>query len=49
MGGSQNSYGTTGVAGITPGGGAAGAGTGAKTATPYDGAMGGSGLVIVRW
>jgi len=33
MGGSQNS-GTTGVAGITPGGGAAGAGTGANTATP---------------
>jgi|HubBroStandDraft_1064217.scaffolds.fasta_scaffold68079_2 hypothetical protein len=48
MGGSQNS-GTTGVAGITPGGGAAGAGTGANTATPYAGAMGGNGLVIVRW
>jgi len=48
MGGSQNS-GTTGVAGTTPGGGAAGAGTGANSQTPYDGAIGGGGLVIVRW
>jgi hypothetical protein len=48
MGGSQNS-GTTGVAGTTPGGGASGAGTGANSQTPYDGAMGGGGLVIVRW
>jgi hypothetical protein len=48
MGGSQNS-GTTGVGGTTPGGGASGAGTGANSATPYDGAVGGGGLVIVRW
>lgn len=48
MGGTQNS-GTTGVAGTTPGGGAAGAGTGANSATPYDGAMGGGGMVVVRW
>jgi len=48
MGGSQNS-GTTGTPGTTPGGGAAGAGTGSDSATPYEGAMGGGGLVIVRW
>jgi len=48
MGGSQNS-GTTGVVGVFPGGGAAGAGTGADSATPYAGAAGGNGLVIVRW
>ena len=48
MSGSQNS-GTTGVAGTTPGGGAAGAGTGANSATPYNGAQGGGGLVVVRW
>jgi len=48
MGGSQNS-GTTGVAGTSPGGGASGAGTGADSQTPYDGAIGGDGLVIVRW
>ncbi|HUN43477.1 MAG TPA: hypothetical protein VMU81_24545 [Acetobacteraceae bacterium] len=48
MGGSQNS-GTTGVAGIFPGGGAAGAGTGASGTTPYAGAAGASGLVVVRW
>jgi len=48
MGGNQNS-GTTGVAGTSPGGGASGAGTGADSQTPYDGAMGGDGLVIVRW
>lgn len=48
MGGSQNS-GTTGVAGAFPGGGAAGAGTGANSATPYNGAAGASGLLVVRW
>ncbi len=48
MGGSQNS-GTTGVAGSFPGGGAAGAGTGANSNTPYNGAVGGFGLVVVRW
>ena len=48
MGGAQNS-GTTGVAGNFPGGGAAGAGTGANSATPYNGAAGASGLVVVRW
>jgi hypothetical protein len=48
MGGAQNS-GTTGVAGIAPGGGASGAGTGANSATPYDGAAGAPGMVVVRW
>jgi hypothetical protein len=48
MGGAQNS-GTTGVAGNFPGGGAAGAGTGANSATPYSGAAGAPGLVVVRW
>jgi hypothetical protein len=48
MGGTQNS-GTTGATGNFPGGGAAGAGTGANSATPYDGAPGASGLVVVRW
>jgi len=48
MGGTQNS-GTTGVAGLFPGGGAAGAGTGANSATPYNGAAGSAGYVIVRW
>ncbi|HUB11002.1 MAG TPA: hypothetical protein VMB34_03520 [Acetobacteraceae bacterium] len=48
MGGSQNS-GTSGVAGIFPGGGAAGAGTGTNGTTPYAGAAGASGLVVVRW
>ena len=48
MGGTQNS-GTTGVAGNFPGGGASGAGTGANSATPYNGAPGGSGLIVVRW
>jgi len=48
MGGNQNS-GTTGVAGTSPGGGASGAGTGADSQTPFDGAMGSGGLVIVRW
>jgi hypothetical protein len=48
MGGNQNS-GTSGVTGTSPGGGASGAGTGANSQTPYDGAIGGGGLVIVRW
>jgi hypothetical protein len=48
MGGMQNS-GTFGVAGIFPGGGASGAGTGANSATPYNGAAGAGGLVVVRW
>jgi hypothetical protein len=48
MGGTQNS-GTTGNAGTFPGGGAAGAGTGATLNTAFDGAAGGSGLVVVRW
>ena len=48
MGGTQNS-GTTGVAGVFPGGGAAGAGTGADSATPYAGAAGANGMVVVRW
>jgi len=48
MGGSQNS-GTTGVAGVFPGGGAAGAGTGSNGNTPYYGAAGALGLVVVRW
>jgi hypothetical protein len=48
MGGTQNS-GTTGVAGNFPGGGASGAGTGANSATPFSGAPGAPGLVVVRW
>jgi hypothetical protein len=48
MGGTQNS-GTSGVVGNFPGGGAAGAGTGANSATPYNGAAGAAGLVVVRW
>jgi hypothetical protein len=48
MGGSQNS-GTTGVAGVFPGGGAAGAGTGPNGNTPWQGAAGAPGLVVVRW
>ncbi len=48
MGGSQNS-GTSGVAGAFPGGGAAGAGTGSNGNTPYNGAAGAPGLVVVRW
>jgi len=48
MGGSQNS-GTSGVAGVFPGGGAAGAGTGSNGNTPYNGAAGALGLVVVRW
>jgi len=48
MGGTQNS-GTSGVSGVFPGGGAAGAGTGATSTTPYPGAGGASGLIVVRW
>ena len=48
MGGMQNS-GTNGNAGLGPGGGASGAGTGTSGDTPYPGANGAGGLVIVRW
>lgn len=48
MGGAQNS-GTWALQGNFPGGGASGAGTGANSATPYDGAQGAAGLVVVRW
>jgi hypothetical protein len=48
MGGTQNS-GTNAVPGVFPGGGAAGAGTGANSATAYPGAAGANGLVVVRW
>ncbi|MDR3532810.1 MAG: hypothetical protein P4L90_19930 [Rhodopila sp.] len=48
IGGTQNS-GTTGNIGSFPGGGAAGAGTGATGNTAFDGAAGGGGLVVVRW
>jgi hypothetical protein len=48
MGGCQNS-GTWGLIGVFPGGGASGAGTGANSATPYNGAPGAGGLVVVRW
>lgn len=48
MGGSQNS-GTWGLMGNFPGGGGSGAGTGANSATPYNGAQGAPGLVVVRW
>jgi hypothetical protein len=48
MGGTQNS-GTNAMPGVFPGGGAAGAGTGANSATPYPGAAGANGLVVVRW
>jgi hypothetical protein len=48
MCGSRNS-GTTGLPGNFPGGGASGAGTGANSATSYDGAAGAPGLVVVRW
>ncbi len=47
QGGTQNS-GTTGVPGLFPGGGASGAGTGTGS-TPYNGAAGAAGFVIVRW
>ncbi len=48
MVGCQNS-GTWGMPGNFPGGGASGAGTGANSATPYNGAPGSAGLVVVRW
>ena len=48
MGGTQNS-GTTGNVGNFPGGGAAGAGTGATSNTAYNGAAGSGGLIVVRW
>ena len=48
LGGMQNS-GTTGVAGLFPGGGASGAGTGSSGATAYNGAGGAGGFVMVRW
>jgi len=48
MGGAQNS-GTTGGPGVFPLGGAGGAGTGADSQTPYNGAPGAGGLVVVRW
>ena len=48
MGGMQSS-GSVGVAGVFPGGGAGGAGTGANGTTPYSGAAGANGLVVVRW
>jgi hypothetical protein len=48
LGGMQTS-GSVGVAGVFPGGGAGGAGTGANGATPFDGAAGAPGLVVVRW
>jgi hypothetical protein len=48
IGGSQNS-GTSGNVGSFPGGGAAGAGTGATGNAAFNGAAGGGGLVVVRW
>lgn len=48
LGGMQTN-GTTGVQGVSPGGGASGAGTGANGATPYNGGPGAAGLVVVRW
>jgi hypothetical protein len=48
MSGVQNS-GSWGLPGVFPGGGASGAGTGANSATPYNGATGANGLVVVRW
>jgi hypothetical protein len=48
MGGCQNS-GTWGIIGASPGGGASGAGTGGNSSTPYNGAPGAAGLVVVRW
>jgi hypothetical protein len=47
IGGTQNS-GTTGNIGCFPGGGAAGAGTGALNSA-FNGAAGGGGFVVVRW
>jgi hypothetical protein len=48
MGGAQNS-GSTGNPGTFPGGGAAGAGTGGAGNSAFNGAVGGGGLVVVRW
>jgi hypothetical protein len=48
MGGWQNS-GTWGLTGTFPGGGASGPGTGANGLTPYNGAPGSAGFVVVRW
>ncbi|MGC8474781.1 MAG: glycine-rich domain-containing protein [Acetobacteraceae bacterium] len=48
LGGMQSS-GTVGVAGVFPGGGAGGAGTGVNGTTPYNGAAGANGFVVVRW
>lgn len=48
MGGMQTS-GTTGNPGVSPGGGASGAGTGVNNTTPYSGGTGANGLVVVRW
>jgi hypothetical protein len=48
MGGWQNS-GTWGLTGTFPGGGASGAGTGGSSTTPFNGALGSTGLVVVRW
>ena len=48
IGGAQNS-GSTGNVGSFPGGGAAGAGTGASGNAAFNGATGGGGLVVVRW
>jgi hypothetical protein len=48
IGGTQNS-GTSGNIGSFPGGGAAGAGTGATQNAAFNGATGAGGLVVVRW
>jgi hypothetical protein len=48
IGGTQNS-GSTGNIGIFPGGGAAGAGTGASGNSAFNGAAGGGGMIVVRW
>lgn len=40
---------SSGNAGIFPGGGASGAGTGANGTTPFNGAAGANGFVMVRW
>src|SRR5579883_313580 len=48
MGGMQTS-GTTGNAGLFPGGGASGAGTGPSGNTPYNDGAGAAGLVVIRW
>lgn len=48
MGGMQNS-GTAGAAGLFPGGGASGAGTGPTQNAQFNGAAGAGGFVVVRW